>query len=245
MEQVLERSNGGTSPELLARPKVSHMKPVDIDEGRITPPGDLQERLKARRTELNMSQGDVAQKITFWNNKAQEWKKLSRSAYCMYESGEVTPDLDKIERLAKVLHCTPEWLAFGTVMGDTKTQVEEMDYDESSKDFAAKRFWDLDVDWVRTRFDAQPEDIALAMVNDFSPNLKPGDLAVVRKGIMPTVTGGEFVYAQDDEIKVAHVTRPNAKGGYRIYEPDLRTHVDLAEGGLQFLGKVVGKMGDL
>lgn len=244
--QVLERPKGKASKDVEATPVTkAPMHRRGSVKGRIYSPQNLQERLTARRQELGMSQEQVAVKITFWNNKQQVWKQLSRSAYCMYESGEVVPDLDKIMRLADVFHCTPQWLAFGTMEDNNIDNVEEVIYDEDAAGFTCKRFWDLDPEWVRSRFDTEPSEVALVMVNDFSPNFKPGDLAVVRKDAHPTVAGGEFVFVQDDEIRIAHVTRPHAGGGYRIYDTDLKHHEEVAPEALIFLGKVVGKMGDL
>jgi transcriptional regulator with XRE-family HTH domain len=60
-----------------------------------------------------LTQGQLAERVTFWNTHKQEWVALSRSAYCMYEAGDVVPDLHKVEQLAKVLDCSPAWLAFG------------------------------------------------------------------------------------------------------------------------------------
>lgn len=262
MEQVLERAQTrpgrrqtdaakaprsrrapavATPPE----PKVMHRK--GSQKGRITNPTNLEERLIARRQELDMSQNEVAEKIKFWNNKQKASKTLSRSAYCMYESGEVTPDVHKLELLAKVLKCEVGWLAFG--IGDTPRAtdnlVEQVDWDAATHEFVPKQSWSFDAEWATTRFDAPPADLAIASVNDFSPNLKPGDLAVVRRGIEPTSAGGEFVFVQDDEMKVAHVTRPSAGGAYRIYDADRRTHAEATADDLTFLGKVVGRIGDV
>lgn len=237
--QVMEQAREDVADAVKAKAPMHRKGSI---KGRIFAPTSLKERLISRRQELNLSQGDVAKKITFWNNKQQEWKKLSRSAYCMYEAGEVVPDIDKIIRISTVLHCSPEWLAFGV---GNRNAVEEIGYDAKAVDFTSKGFWNLDEDWVRTRFDAEPTDIVLAMVNDFSPSLKPGDMAVVRKDQEPNAGGGEYVFARDDEMTVAHVTRPHAGGGYRVYTPDLKSHDEIEAGELNFLGKVVGKLGDL
>ncbi|HLZ08321.1 MAG TPA: helix-turn-helix transcriptional regulator [Chloroflexota bacterium] len=73
----------------------------------------LSKRLIQRRLELEFTQGQVAERVVFWNRQKREWGALSRSAYCMYESGDVVPDLNKVERLAEALDCSPAWLAFG------------------------------------------------------------------------------------------------------------------------------------
>lgn len=244
MEQVLERPRGKAG-ENSDQPKVMHRK--GSLKGRVVNPENLKERLIARRQELNLSQGDVAKQIEFWNNKAQLRKVLSRSAYCMYESGEVTPDLGKIVTLAKVLKCSPEWLAFGIGESDTTNDnlVEEVEWDAKTAEFSPRKTWTIDPEWAETRFSATPADLALATVNDFSPSLKPGDLAVVRRDVEPKSGGGEFVFVQDDEMKVAHLTRPTAEGPYRVYETDRKNYSEVPQDDLTFLGKVVGRMGDI
>jgi phage repressor protein C with HTH and peptisase S24 domain len=160
----------------------------------------------------------------------------------MYESGEVTPDVDKLKSIAKVLHCSPEWLAFGV---GARSPIEEVSYDSEAGDFVSKRFQDLDEDWLRTQCDVEPTDAVLCVVNDFSPHLKPGDVAIVKRGVKPNAGGGEYVFARDDELTVAHVTRPHSAGTFRVYAPDLKSHEDIDDGELNFLGKVVGKQGSL
>jgi len=196
-----------------------------------------------RRTALGLSQLEVAERIVFWNNKQQQKKTLSRSAYCMYESGEVTPDLDKLITLARIFRVTPQWLAFGIEEQTTEGKVEEVEYDPATLEFITQRFWTLDATWLKSRFDVEPDDIVIVMVNDFTPDLKPGDIAIVREGVMPNIGGGEFVFAQDDELKAAFIAK--TAGGFRIYSADNTNHQDVSEDSLNFLGQVIGKIGDL
>lgn len=239
MEQVLERT------DTVKVPKIMHRK--GSIKGRVVDPENLQQRLISRRQELDLSQGDVAKQIVFWNNKAKESKVLSRSAYCMYESGEVVPDLGKIVTLSKVLKCSPEWLAFGIGESDTANDnlVEEVEWEGKTAEFHTRKTWTVDSEWTETRFGVAPADLVLATVNDFSPNLKPGDIAVVRRDAEPKSAGGEFIFVQDDEMKVAHVTRPTADGAYRVYDADRRSYAEVPQDDLTFLGKVVGRMGDI
>lgn len=209
----------------------------------VTNPKSLTDRLIARRQELDLSQAQVAALITFWNKKQQEWKPLSRSAYCMYEAGDVVPDKDKIERLAIALQSTPEWLMFGI---GARTTLDEIEWDAKAGDFNTTRSWPMDEDWLRAQFDCPGKALALVMVNDFSYNLKPGDTAFVRKDIvMPNAAGGEFVFVQDGEMRAAHVTRPTGAGPVRIYDAERREHIDVEADDLTFLGKVVGLMGNI
>lgn len=222
-------------PAAKSQPPLVHI-PEGVDET------SMRGRMALRRQKLGLSQGDVAKKVTFWNNKQQINKNLSRSAYCMYEGGHVEPDLDKIAAIAKVLKTTPEWLAFGVGRESTDLNIHEVALDGSG--FITVKEWTLDPEWIESRFDAAPRDLAMVTVNDFTPHLKPGDLAVVRRRAKPTAAGGEFAFGHQDEMKVAHVTRPNATGPYRVYDADLRHFEEVPADDLLFLGKVVGKLGD-
>lgn len=228
-------------------------------KGMIDNPTTLEERLTSRRMELNMSQADVASKIRFHNKKQGEWKVLSRSAYCMYESGDVLPDVDKIVSLAEALQCTPEWLAFGTEKTDTLAEalqcapewladgiddlvtLEEVEH--TKKGFTYTRSWPMFKDWLDTQFDVPVESLALVRVDDFADNLQPGEMAFVHRDAKPTPSGAAFVYALDGEVHVDHLTRPTASGPYRIFDQDRRGHRDVDPKSITLLGKVVGKIG--
>lgn len=235
--QVMEQARSE-----VAAPAKPPMRRKGSVKGRILEPTNLRERLISRRQELGLSQEQVAAQVTFWNNKRGEWKKLSRSAYCMYESGEVPPDQDKIERLAKVLHTTPQWLSYGD---SERHVIQEVEVEAGGSDnpFLHKTFH-LD-DWLKSRFEGEPTEIVVCTVNDFGPNFKPGDIAVVRKGIEPTTAGGVFVYSQGHELRLAQVTRPHPGGAFRVYDQDLKNYHEEDAEALHFLGKVIGRLGDL
>lgn len=242
MQQVMMRESVNTTE----RPTQSKARggssptPLEMIEG-------LKDRLKEKRDALGLSQLDVARQIIFWNNKQHEHKVLSRSAYCMYESGEVVPDLSKIVLLATVLKCDPQWLAFG--IGEQSTDmpgmIEEVDYIADGEVWIALKPWTFDEDWIVSRFEVTPEALALYTVNDFSTNLKPGDVAVVRRGSEPGSSHAEYVYAQNGIASVASITRPHRNGPYRVYSADRKKFDEVDPGELHFLGKVVGKVSDL
>jgi|GEM_PF-6219372 len=211
-------------------------------KGRVFSPTTLKERLIARRQELNLSQLEVAQEVEFWNNKAQQKKTLSRSAYCMYESGDVTPDVDKLESIAKVLRCTPEWLAFGV---GAPSPIAQIDYDAESGEFITKMYWNVNADWLTTYYDCNINDIVLCEVNGYATHLKSGEIAIVRKNTKPSQAGDEFIFVRNEELTVAHVTRPSTSNGYRVYSADLKDFEEVAPDDLEFVGKVVGKWGGL
>ena len=229
--------------------------------GQIANPTTMQERMTSRRMELDMSQADVASQIDFFNKKQGEWKTLSRSAYCMYESGDVLPDIDKIVSLAKALQCSPEWLAFGIEQTDTLAAalkcapqwladgiedlvtVEELEYTGArKKTFTVAREWPLYNDWLQTQFDVPTESLALIRIDDFAENLQPGEMAFIQRDAVPTPAGAPFVYALDGEVRVDHLTRPTPAGPYRIFDQD-RRHRDVPAKDITLLGKVVGKIG--
>jgi hypothetical protein len=79
-------------------------------------PKTIGQRMTRRRLDLDMTQEQVADKISFIQNSgkhAGQEKTLSRNAYCMYERDEVEPSFPGIESIARVLKISPAWLAFG------------------------------------------------------------------------------------------------------------------------------------
>jgi transcriptional regulator with XRE-family HTH domain len=218
------------------------MHRVGTIKGRIDDPKTLAERLISRRLELKLSQGQVADQVQFYNEKKQEWGTLSRSAYCMYESGDVVPDLAKIEQISKALKCEPEWLTFGK---GNRSEVEEVDYDAETKEFASKAFWTLNEAWVRQTFGVEPGEITLCQIDSYSPGLRPGDIAIVLKGGEPTASGAEFVFVEEGNILAAQVTKPARGTTLRIFESDGRTYREASVESVQFLGRVIGRMGAL
>ncbi|UTC29029.1 putative HTH domain DNA-binding protein [Brevundimonas phage vB_BpoS-Marchewka] len=230
-------------------------------KGMIDNPTTMQERMTSRRMELDMSQAEVAAKIRFYNRRQAEWKVLSRSAYCMYETGDVLPDIEKIVTLAEALQCSPEWLAFGTQKADILAEalqtapqwladgiedlvtLQEVEFAGPRKGFTAARAWPMFADWLQTQFDVPTESLALIRIDDFAENLQPGEMAFVQREATPTPTGATFVYALDGEVRVDHLTRPSANGPYRIFDQDRRGHRDVPAKSITLLGKVVGKIG--
>jgi transcriptional regulator with XRE-family HTH domain len=72
--------------------------------------------MAGRRLELRLTQEQVAGHVHFAPKSGRRRNLetvLSRTAYCMYETDNVEPDLAKIEEIAKALAVSPGWLAFG------------------------------------------------------------------------------------------------------------------------------------
>lgn len=63
----------------------------------------LSERIRSRRKDLKMTQGDVAKKIG-----------ISRVSYTQWELGETNPNGENLLKVAQVLNCTPDWIVSGT-----------------------------------------------------------------------------------------------------------------------------------
>lgn len=205
-------------------------------------PTTLGDRLVARRLELNLSQDDVASQVTFYNKNGGRWKTLSRSGYCMYETGEVTPDLEKIKSMAAALKCTPEWLTFG--IGSRGT-IEEVALKKGTRGVAFQSVgtWSLDEAWMEDRFAVPGSDMVLIMVDDFSERTKPGDMVFVAKDQLPTASAGTFAFARDGVLVVAQLTTPLRSKMIRIYDADLRHYEEVDPASIKILGRVVGSMG--
>jgi transcriptional regulator with XRE-family HTH domain len=236
MQKVLSRAEAAQTKERPAMHRVGTIK------GRIEEPKNLGERLISRRLELKLSQGQVADQVSFWNQTKQDWGTLSRSAYCMYESGDVVPDIPKIEQLAKALKCAPQWLAFGD---GNRAEVEEVDYDPETDEFVSKTFWHLNEEWIQSSTGVEPSDLTLIIVANNTSNLKAGDVALVLKGSEPTIHDEEYVFAQDKNLVVASIIKPGRGGNYRIYDVDGRSHREVPFSDLRILGKVLGKIASI
>ncbi|AFU86588.1 putative HTH domain DNA-binding protein [Caulobacter phage CcrRogue] len=206
--------------------------------------GLTQEQVASRvyLTQQSNSRKDVSTKPGWEPKQAGERRPLARTAYIMYESDSVKPHIDVLEQIAHVLKTTPEYITFGV---GAPNPVEELTFKPRTGEFQRLRTWNLDPDWLRERFEAEPTDLALAAIHDFAPGLNPGDMAVVRRDVEPNAAGGEFVYGLNKTMQVAHVTRPSKSGPYRIYDADLKDHIDVDAAKLVILGKVVGKVGAL
>lgn len=62
----------------------------------------LSERIRSRRKDLKMTQGDVAKKIG-----------ISRVSYTQWELGETNPNGENLLKVSQVLSCTPDWIVSG------------------------------------------------------------------------------------------------------------------------------------
>lgn len=65
---------------------------------------EMGKRINAMRTASNLSQAEIAAQM-----------ELSDAAISMWEKGKTQPSIDKFIALAKILHTTPEYLAFGVM----------------------------------------------------------------------------------------------------------------------------------
>ncbi|MDR3241827.1 MAG: helix-turn-helix domain-containing protein [Lactobacillaceae bacterium] len=95
------------------------------------------EQLTKLRKEKQLSQEDLANKMF-----------ISRQAISKWESGEVTPDLTKIEHLAEIFDVPVEFLLFGSVTQDSKKQTliqkkfnRLVTEDEADKDWHENHRW--------------------------------------------------------------------------------------------------------
>lgn len=237
-------------PENRARPilhRVGTVRAEDMAEA-VTIGG----RIRERRIELGMTQEQVADlcHITQKSNSQRSGRmkgdtfKLSRSAYCMYETDSVTPVLDVLEQIAGALRTSPEWISFGR---GNKDPVPVMGYRRKVDEFAVSDTWDMPGAWLRETYGVAPTEVALVPVLDPTPMLAPGDIALVRREVEPTrAAGGEFAYGlcdgSQDVIMIDQITRPAKGGPYRVYSADLHAHTDVDPGDIKILGKVIGRV---
>lgn len=229
------------SPKTLHR--VGSLLGKDLDN-----PKTIGQRITARRLALNMTQEQVAERcwITQKSNsqttglKAGDRKKLSRSAYCMYETDSVAPVIDVLEQIAAVLSLSREYVFFGT------PTIEEIAYKASEDDFPLQGHWNLNADWVKRNFHHKPEELVLARLTQ--DGLAPaGSMAVIQRGTEPGRSVQPFVFAVHGELTSGYVSRPSRGGLYQVFAtPKARTPKARYEAyEINIVGKMVGQIGAL
>lgn len=239
MQDVLERTSSGGANEVKERPA---MHRVGTTKGKIENPRSLAERLIHRRLDLKLGQLEVAQQVRFYNDKQKKWATLSRSAYCMYETGTVTPDLAKIEEIAKALKCSPQWLAFGDGQIDQESKIEEVDWDPEAGDFTPRDVWNLSENWLQDSLGLKASDVTLCQAPVPTATLKPGYIAIVHKDEVPNASGSEYIFVEDGNLSAAYAMRIGKGGTVRLFDIDMRTSRDVQATDLKFLGRVVGNI---
>jgi transcriptional regulator with XRE-family HTH domain len=215
--------------------------PTSVVNATLDNPKTLGERITARRLELGLHQGNVADRVKVLRaSGAKQGKEisLSRSTLCQYETGSGTPDLPKLIALAEALQCTPEWLAFGVTGPQT---LDEASWTGDAFVFQASQ-WAFPKDWLQ-ELNGSTADLAVIVCDDFTPSLKPGDVALVDRSASPNTSGAEFVFAIGDAARTAYVSKRGDQ--VRVFDRDLSRHEDYPAEAVTFLGKVVGKLGGL
>lgn len=185
-------------------------------------------RLTTRRIELNMRQEEVAAEID-----------AARAAYSQYETGKVTPNLDKLTRLAAVLKVTPEWLTFG--IGE-RVVSEELTYSAPARTWVRERSWSLNDMWMAEHLKASsPADVVLTTLTMESPSgtYQVGDVALVDKAARPSDqnTDEEFIFALHGQSMIGRIRKVDSD--FHITFADARTET-VSPQAVRMLGKVVG-----
>jgi len=240
MNSIAEPTLTGSKDPKRALHRVGSLLVKDLDE-----PKTIGQRITARRLALGLSQQEVADRcwITQKNNSnitgAQKGdrKRLSRSAYCMYETDSVTPVIDVLEQIADALELSREYVFFGT------PTIQELRYNPHEDDFAHKGHWTLDPAWVKREVHTRPGDLMLCTVTE-DGIINDGDMAIVRRDAEPGRTVEPFVYAMDGKATTGFVSRPQRAGPYLIYASG-KAKKHTREAGafeINILGKLVGSI---
>ena len=180
-------------------------------------------RLKQVRQERGYTQDDVAKHLG-----------LSRAAYCQYETGSSRLRVYMLEEVAPYLSTTPEWLAFGV---GSDVGVGEVEF--SAGQFIPKRTWSLDPAWLRDYVEVFPHRVRLLQVEEDSPTLHAGDIAIVDTEAEPNAIVDEFVVVYEHQLKIGNVSLPAKSDVIRFHHNRTR-HEDMPEASIY--GRVVGKI---
>jgi transcriptional regulator with XRE-family HTH domain len=195
-------------------------------------------RLINRRAALGLTQGEVAQQIRFLNERQRKWATLSRSAYCMYETGAVTPDLAKLVEIAKVLRCSPEWLAFG---GEYVVNLPSVIWDSSVENWTEVDRFNVDPGMIATITDAAVSKLVLFQGLGCTDTPTRSEMLVVSLGDRPSTGARQYVYAYDGQIRAGHVTVLHDGRLLRLWDHGARP-VDVDPDQVNVLGRIHGRM---
>jgi transcriptional regulator with XRE-family HTH domain len=237
-----------------ATPRKPHLKVVPShNENRIqsqthteealSTPQTIPERLCARRTELGLSHGDIAARITLRLKDGTEFR-CARNTYSNYETGKAELKLYVIEQIAKYLQVTPEWLAFGTPKAAVVPQYRFM---VSKDSFEPVNQCSFNSEWFQSRYEMDVSETVLVELEDDAATAKRGDMVVVKRNSIPGALGAEYVYATGNarhkEMRVGFLERPARSSMLRLYAKDRTNFDEIPITKVILLGQVVGRMG--
>ncbi|AXQ69234.1 transcriptional regulator [Caulobacter phage CcrBL9] len=189
-------------------------------------------RLTSRRVQLGMDQIDVANKMG-----------VARAAYSQYETGKVTPTLDKIIKAAEALETTPQWIAFGGM----NHEIPILTYNSSNRTWVSTdQTWPVPASWIKDRLsnvDPHKLDAYEATTSSPSAMVQAGDVVLVDREEKPgTRLYQEFVFAMDGECLTDNLRKTD--GGYLVgLAEEGKQPVLVNTRAIRILGKVVAVFG--
>lgn len=170
----------------------------------------LHGRLTSRRVALGLDQADIAERMG-----------VARAAYSQYETGKVVPSLEKIEKVAKALETTPQWVAFGGM----NHEIPIVEYVSSTRSWTrTDRTWPMPASWLKSKLpkiDPQHLEAFEATEDSDSGMVKAGDVVIVVRDLKPSHrTDEEYLFSMDGECRTDNIRKVdggwlvgNAEGG--------------------------------
>lgn len=186
-------------------------------------------RLTTRRVELGLEQEEVAARMG-----------VARAAYSQYETGKVTPTLEKIEKAAEALETSPQWIAFG----GKNQELPVVAYVATTRTWASSgETWPIPYRWLAAQLpgvDLSKLD-AVEVSND-SAFVHAGDVVLVEREVRPTEKRDqEFIFSVDGHSMSDNVRR--VEGGYEIGVQGDETVRTVSARSIRFHGRVVAVLG--
>lgn len=171
----------------------------------------LGQRLATRRKELDLSQTDIAERLGVTPQSVQQW-----------ESDRTAPRNKRLESLASVLMCSPEWLQFG---GESSSNLGASNEPEfvgipvynvelsagNGKHIDAEKaveFYDIAVSRLAGIGTSQHNAVVVRVRGDsMEHTLHDGDVILVDTSVKSPISGKIFAFAFDDELRVKRFTK--------------------------------------
>lgn len=207
-------------------------------------PTTLPERIAARRVELGLDQGYIAERIHVRRIDTRTGKpklvRLARNSYCHYERGTITPKVEVLAQIAKVLKTSIEWLLFGE---NKTTTIQRLEFDTKNKTFAATQDWSIDHAWLSERYGNEANQFVVTCLSQDTPHTTMGDMAIVRRDVLPSASSGEYVFIYKGTARAAKIVRPTASALLRVYSVQGDHYDEIPQAKVVVLGKIVGKIG--
>jgi len=157
----------------------------------------------------------------------------------MFETGDLVPDLKKIELIAKAFGCTPEWLAWGKAPGPNQVDVLfEIGADaDTGLQNVVGEFW-LDAEFRRGVLQRyRPSNLACVRGAAGSQGFSEGEVAIVAPSEKLSDERAPYAYFIDGVAHISILSGTEAPPSRHVHLED--ASVEAFDNATHLLGRVV------